>query len=609
MWFRHRKEAPLTRTVSSASRWLSLQGRGPLGWGCGLLLILVGLGAGAACRTKGSDGRHLQHRRARGSRLVSSLWSAISVAALPTDVLISAMQVLRDNPPTARVTDRTRVAHLIVRVAAMRVALMRRWGDGYRHGRFLVPRGGLARDSLYQDYVAWLRQYQRSCAGEVHVDPLFVQLLAGGLDPGAVARELRRRARRIVTRVTERRLRALRRDDRGSQVVFLDRETPLSARCWQSARAVWARGKRASSLRRLSLSRAQELRDLLGEQTVCAAVVDGKLITDMVTERQWSQALGVAPRPLAGLPSFFDAHLHLQPGGAARARRILSLAGGMRATVMTLLPTHGGLSLTRRNEILLEQAGRDGTFTPLVIIDPQASEAPVVALDAAWERGARGVKLLTGHGDYWETHGRPRLDPPALDVMFRRCAERRLPVLWHVNVRLLSKGALAAIARHPSVHFVLPHALGYLTFAPERVAQLLSRYPNLYVDLSFGSQPWYLRRALEDLSLRARAWRALIESHPSRFLFGTDLVVTPKMSLAHALSQAELHLRMLSRARYVADLVPLAGVGHLGQWAHHPGELNGLALSGSTLRLVLRENAVRLGLIRIPQARPGPAAR
>ena len=164
-------------------------------------------------------------------------------------------------------------------------------------------------------------------------------------------------------------------------------------------------------------------------------------------------------------------------------------------------------------------------FVPFVLISPLRDD-PLEDLENALARGARGVKLINGHGDYYQHSRQDVIDPPGLRKMFAYCQERGIPILWHVNSHLYRAGLFRVLKDFPRLKVVNPHVGGYLTYAPAIVRQLLRDYPNFYVDFSWGMQAVFLRRALEDISFQADEWRALVLEFPDRFLFGSDVVAS-----------------------------------------------------------------------------------
>jgi predicted TIM-barrel fold metal-dependent hydrolase len=106
------------------------------------------------------------------------------------------------------------------------------------------------------------------------------------------------------------------------------------------------------------------------------------------------------------------------------------------------------------------------------------------------------------------------------------------PIIFHID--LAKPETVAAVesvlTAYPKMKFVLAH-LGW-TAGPDLIGRLLDAHSNLYTDVSIrldapGSLAWR-NRGLDLSVLQADetfppAWRAVIDRHPDRFLFATDI--------------------------------------------------------------------------------------
>jgi predicted TIM-barrel fold metal-dependent hydrolase len=170
----------------------------------------------------------------------------------------------------------------------------------------------------------------------------------------------------------------------------------------------------------------------------------------------------------------------------------------------------------------------------------------------AHERGARGLKIPKGLGlGYEDESGQViAVDDPELDPIFRTAGELGMPVAIHTGdpVAFFEPATPAnerwdelqvhpawsfhghgfptweelfaqlerRIARHPKTTFISVH-FGNAAEYPARVAALLDKYPNLYVDTA--------ARIPELGRHDAAKLRAIFLAHADRILFGTDLGV------------------------------------------------------------------------------------
>jgi predicted TIM-barrel fold metal-dependent hydrolase len=178
-------------------------------------------------------------------------------------------------------------------------------------------------------------------------------------------------------------------------------------------------------------------------------------------------------------------------------------------------------------------------------------EGLAAELQLAHQLGARGVKFFKALGlGYRDANGKLlAVDDPKLDALFEKAGELHMPVSIHTgdpiafwlpvdekNERFDELNAhpgwsyfgkdvptweelFAAyerrVARHPNTTIVGVH-FGNAPELPERVAAMLDKYPNLYVDTA---------ARVPELGRKAAVVREIFMKHPDRILFGTDLGV------------------------------------------------------------------------------------
>ena len=127
----------------------------------------------------------------------------------------------------------------------------------------------------------------------------------------------------------------------------------------------------------------------------------------------------------------------------------------------------------------------------------------------------------------------------------------------------------------PGTRFIGAHA-GCAAEDLDRVESLLDRAPNYTIDIA---------GRMAELGRQPRRFRALIERHPDRVLFGTDIYPA-------TLEQYRLHFRFLETADEAFEYAPEEAIPPQGRWT-----VSGLDLDVATLAAVYRDNARRvLGL-------------
>ncbi|HKS11623.1 MAG TPA: amidohydrolase family protein [Pseudomonas sp.] len=131
----------------------------------------------------------------------------------------------------------------------------------------------------------------------------------------------------------------------------------------------------------------------------------------------------------------------------------------------------------------------------------------------------------------------PRANNEAMTRVYHLAAERDLPVLIHSNITskrernpLYLEEIEEPLRNHPHTRFIWAHAgtsmeihrhQTQLDFLLPTLTRLLEDYPNLYVDLSWSVLEPYL---LDEHKQPRKAWVALVQRFPERFMLGSDVV-------------------------------------------------------------------------------------
>jgi len=232
----------------------------------------------------------------------------------------------------------------------------------------------------------------------------------------------------------------------------------------------------------------------------------------------------------------------------------------------------------------------------------------VASLEDSARRGARGIKVWKSLGlTYRDADGLILPDDERVIAVLRRAGELGLPVLIHVadpiaffdpvdahNERLDElRGArdwwfgdperfptfdrlLAAlrtlVLACPDTSFIGAHA-GCAAEDLDLVERLLDDAPNFALDIA---------GRMAELGRQPRRFRALIERHPDRVLFGTDIYPATA-------EQFQLHFRFLETADEAFEYAPGEPVPPQGRWA-----VSALDLRREHLEAIYRGNAARI---------------
>lgn len=254
-----------------------------------------------------------------------------------------------------------------------------------------------------------------------------------------------------------------------------------------------------------------------------------------------------------------DVHTHIGPHALDRALAVMDRHG-----IDGVINLSGGYPGPPRHmlETQLEAARKSGgriavfanvNFVRAVRTRPDYGQAMAEELYVAKQMGAIGLKISKGLGlGYPAPDGEHPLavDDPKLDPLFEQAGKLGMPVSIHTgdpkafwrpadekNERLEELRAhpdwsfhgepvpsweeLYAqferrVARHPGTTFIGVH-FGNDPEEPDRVGQMLDKYPNLYIDTA--------ARVPELGRQDATKMRRFFEKYQDRILFGTDLGV------------------------------------------------------------------------------------
>jgi predicted TIM-barrel fold metal-dependent hydrolase len=341
-----------------------------------------------------------------------------------------------------------------------------------------------------------------------------------------------------------------------------------------------------------------------------------------------------------------DIHTHLAPDATDTILRLfdqrgtrmaVNLSGGMpsdtlEAIVAQLnLPSGGGRLNGGLEESLAQQQASHGRILPFCTLpwrlsdNPQFAQLSVSILERCRALGIRGLKIQKVLGLVARDLDGSRLpvDSPRLDPIFDAVGRLGMVVLIHAgdpraffepptpqNERWEELSQHPAwsfygpqfptfdqvlseferrVLRHPNTRFIGAH-FGNAAEDPDRVARLLERAPNYYIDTSarvpeFGRHP-------------AAQMRAFFQRWQDRVLYGTDLGLSNDPSTwvlgsggDTPTTQADVNRFFTSTFRYfesndgsIENPTPIQG-----RWPVHP-----VGLSRDVLRKIYGANAARL---------------
>lgn len=251
-----------------------------------------------------------------------------------------------------------------------------------------------------------------------------------------------------------------------------------------------------------------------------------------------------------------DTHVHLSLGGAERLLQLMKKYGFDHAVNLS-----GGHPMGSLSKQIDAARGTNGKVTVFTALAYEQTEMPgygprmAKLLRMGHDMGAKGLKIAKALG-----LGLPGpdgkllpVDDPELDVVFETAGELGMPIAIHagdprafwlpIDEKNERRAELSAhpgwalygrkvpsfdeianqlerrVARHSKTTFISVH-FGNLAEDPDRVARMLRKYPNLYIDTA-ARIPEIGRHPVERL-------RAFFTEFQDRILYGSDLGVGPE---------------------------------------------------------------------------------
>lgn len=315
--------------------------------------------------------------------------------------------------------------------------------------------------------------------------------------------------------------------------------------------------------------------------------------------------------PLDGIP-IVNVHEHIQ--STREAGRLLAAmdATGIQRTVLmgsswftvTLNQADGFTRVDWNNRQILHIAERHPTrFLAWPTIDPTDPDK-LKALEEYVSLGATGLKLYVGHGLHDQRPGATgyffhtvAMDDPGMLPVYAYCQRTGLPIMFHVNPGPTAPGFadefIKVLRQFPDLKVIAPHFI-LSSIKSSRLRELLDAFPNLHSDVSFGHDD-FLLAGLKRISRKPKKFKKIFADYPTRFMFGTDVVVTaaPQKSAEWIAERVRAYLDMLTKDSYTTPILP-------GK------TLRGVALGREALERVLYKNFDAFMALKPSNTRTGP---
>ncbi len=249
-------------------------------------------------------------------------------------------------------------------------------------------------------------------------------------------------------------------------------------------------------------------------------------ITEKTAEQISDDLLAVKDKLLLdGLYGKVDMHEHFRKNGSIDT--FLKAAGCFGISKVVFVPTGSppdNKGYEAHWEALIEQVKESygDTVIPFCTIDeadPNAAEL----FEQYIQEGAMGLKLIGGHPDFYDEP----LNSENMYKVYQVAAEHGIPVLIHASITTIEglKEQLEEVfSDFPEVTFIHAHysstIMGGINL--DQSAELLDKYPNLYIDLSMGGgiarYHKYLKQDLAQI-------KDFVIAYQDRILFGSDIIL------------------------------------------------------------------------------------
>lgn len=250
----------------------------------------------------------------------------------------------------------------------------------------------------------------------------------------------------------------------------------------------------------------------------------------------------------AGISGIIDMHEHFTSGGNMGLYLSLARSFGIRKTVFVATgsaPNNSGYK-TNTTAVLKQQKKYHGKV--IAFCGANTKDPGTVAIfEKCLNEGGKGLKLISGHPSFYTEP----IDNETTRRLFELAESHNVPVLMHVSIYKLPKAReefKKLLNDFPNVRVQVAHYCSTIygnSMDLALCAELLDKYPNVYVDLSMGGgMDGYMKQLLRD----KRPIGDFILKYQDRLFYGNDIILTSSGTSAD---------RKWVKARMLCDLESL----------------------------------------------------
>ncbi len=230
-----------------------------------------------------------------------------------------------------------------------------------------------------------------------------------------------------------------------------------------------------------------------------------------------------------------DSHIHIrffEFEDAIKMFRDIAECGVTDAAILSL-PYYGVIANLAAVYFKITNKSLDlRAFGGFHTVDQYAEIPPEVQLEALIKLGIDGFKIMSC--PTMRRYCGMGIDDGYYEKTFALLEENGLPVNFHVadpeefwdegeryadasfvTKKQLCDESLRVAKRHPDLKIVLAHFF-FLSNFPEEAERIMEEYPNVYFDLTPGTEMYY------NFDKDLEYWRGFFKKYKNRLLFGTD---------------------------------------------------------------------------------------
>ena len=246
-----------------------------------------------------------------------------------------------------------------------------------------------------------------------------------------------------------------------------------------------------------------------------------KVSQDQLEQIPDGEVLKIAQPKIKGI---IDAHEHYRVGGHLKTYFSVSKKLGIEKTVFvpTGSPPNNVGFKENMDELLEMQKKYPDQIIALCSVNEKDPDAPELFMKCL-DEGGKGLKLMVGHPDYYDTP----IDSDIMKQLFQVARERDVPMLLHVSIITAPQTEeefKRLLREFPDVRVQFAHYCSsiYGEIHTDKCSAFLDEFPNLYIDLSMGGG---IERYHQFMTKDMPKIKDFVLKYQDRVFFGSDMIL------------------------------------------------------------------------------------